>query len=94
MKTLIKILCLSVLWFSCESIFHNHDDDPDGICVKVVDSNIIELVYCQEYEDEFSCLMKEIDNSEDGSYTWDWYENITCEEFCELVPGDWAGDCD
>ena len=69
MKTLIKILFLSVLWFSCEN------QNQNGVCVyyetQLLGSALAHIYDCWDNKSEDSCY---------GDY---WYPDQTCEEFCE-----------
>ena len=69
MKTLIKILCLSMFWFSCD------EKNQNGICVfyetQLIGGSIAHIYDCWD------------NKTEDGCYGEYWYANQTCEEFCE-----------
>ena len=83
MKTLIKILCLSVLWFSCES-FLVFEHEHDSICVEKYRYGSGNYTYnCYSNYNEFECLSNNEAGISNDHDEWLFLYDMTCEEFCE-----------
>ena len=95
MKYLLSILCLFI--FSCDSGGDDSDDvdvgDVGNICAKTRNEGFDD-VSCYINITQLECNeLTGSGNNQWSTYSTEWYENYTCENFCEeYVEIHWANN--